>query len=78
MTEDDKKVLEEQIKENKISPEMKSRLDSLIFRLLPKRLRRKNGCFGSPGLNRKEKRKKLIQQKIQEIVDQQKEEESKE
>lgn len=72
MTEQDKELLNEQLKEGKILPEMKSRIDSLLNFLKPKRKKRGQGCFGSIGLNRKENKKLEMQRTIQEIIEQEK------
>lgn len=72
MTEQDKDLLNEQLKEGKILPEMQSKIDSLLNFLKPKREKRGQGCFGSVGLNRKQNKKLEMQKRIQEILKQEK------
>lgn len=68
MTEDDKKLLEEQMNsEEGISPEMKSRLDSLLHFLKPKRLQKTTGAFGKPGTNRKQDKRVAFAKQMAEL-----------
>jgi hypothetical protein len=72
MTEDDKKVLEKELNEGKLSSITKSRVDSLMSFLQPVRLKNSKGCFGGKGLNRKEKKKAAIKDLINKLTEEQK------
>lgn len=78
MTEEDKKVLNEELEKGELSSATKSRLDSLLYFLQPRRLKTGKGCFGSIGLNRKEKKRIALQQMIAQMKEQQKEADSQE
>lgn len=78
MTEEDKKVLNEELEKGELSPLTKSRLDSLLHFLRPRHLKNNKGCFGSKGLSRKEKKRIAFQQMIAQMKEQQKNSESQE
>ena len=78
MTEDDKKVLDEEIKNGQLSSSTKGKLDSLINLLQPRSLKSNKGCFGSKGLNRKEKKKNAIREMVQKMIEEQKNSEASE
>lgn len=72
MTEDDKKALDQELKNGELTSSTKSKLDSLINLIKPRSLKNNKGCFGSNGLNRKDKKKKLMREMVQNIIEEQK------
>lgn len=72
MTEDDKKALDEEIQNGELTSSTKSKLDSLINLLQPRSVKNNKGCFGSKGLNRKQKKRKAIKEMMQKFIEEQK------